>query len=153
MPNADVTDQHVLVRCVVQNRAQEASVRFVEHSHYRLWQYLMANKHDLAVSDGSLCLWMTDRELAGCEALYDGTGNVEPVVRLSFAQYDGVIGLCQTTQRFVPAAEAERVRDLLLSRVPPETRGSPDFMTRADPGYAVIRARDLEIGKLGSPFR
>lgn len=49
MPAIDDVNPQTLTRCVVENSRAEHSIRFVEHSHYRLWQYLMANKHGLLV--------------------------------------------------------------------------------------------------------
>ena len=50
--------RQLLVRCRVRNRDSEISVRFVEHSLFRLWQYMMANKHDIRVLDATACLWL-----------------------------------------------------------------------------------------------
>jgi hypothetical protein len=145
-------DRHVLVRCIVQNRNREQSTRFVEHAHYRLWQYLMANKHDLIVKEGALCLWLPEREYEKQAQTFERAGDVEAVVRLSFAHYDAMTGMCQTTQRFVPAVDSDHVRALLIGRLAQEVKTAPDFVTRADPGCAVIRARDLDLTKLGNPF-
>lgn len=145
-------DRHVLVRCVIQNRKHEASVRFVEHAHFRLWQYLMANKHDLIVKEGWLCLWLPEKEYEKQGIAFAHAGDVEAVVRLSFAHYDSMTGLCQTTQRFVPAADSDHVRALLIGRISQEVRSAPDFVTRADPGLAVIRSRDLDLATLGNAF-
>jgi hypothetical protein len=149
---AALPDRHVLIRCVVQNRNRETSTRFVEHAHYRLWQYLMANKHDLIVKEGALCLWLPEEEYGKQARAFSHAGEMEPVVRLSFAHYDAMTGLCQTTQRFVPAADSDHVRALLISRLAQEVKSAPDFVTRADAGCAVIRARDLDLTTLGTPF-
>ena len=45
--------RQLLVRCMVRNRDAEISVRFVEHGLYRLWQYMMVNKHNIEVEDAA----------------------------------------------------------------------------------------------------
>ena len=151
MPQATVPHRHVLVRCEVTNRDAVISVRFVEQDHYRLWQYMMANKHDLIVRDAAPCLWLTDTEYANKAALFAQAGTCEPVTCLRFAVYYQTSGLCSTLQRFVPTNESEQLRDLLLLRVPPDLRASDDFVMEQQRGYAIIKT-GVDGSRLGSPL-
>ena len=151
MPQSTVPHRHVLVRCEVTNRDAVSSVRFVEQDHYRLWQYMMANKHDLIVRNAAPCLWLTDTEYLGHPALFDLAGPCEPVSCLRFAVFDQTTGLCNTLQRFVPTNESEQLRDLLLRRVPPDLRASDDFVMEQRNGCAIIKA-GIDGRRLGSPL-
>lgn len=70
MTDTGHSNRHSLIRCVVENRDGISSIRFVEQAHYRLWQYMMANKHELMVRDAALCLWLTAREFTDHENLF-----------------------------------------------------------------------------------
>lgn len=136
-----LADNHrqLLVRCEITNRDGDLSVRFVEHHLFRLWQYMMANKHGLVVHSLSVCLWLPEEEWHAQGELFQRAGTVETVHRLSFAVYDRSTGLCNTMQRFVPAGDADKVRELLLQRVSPEARAEGDFAMEMESGRAVIR--------------
>lgn len=145
------THRQLLVRCEVKNRRKETSVRFVEHSLYRLWQYMMANKHQLRVQQASLCLWLPEPEWEAQAKLFEHAGQVEPVHRLGIALYDGDHGFCNTMQRFVPEPDSERVRSLLLGRLPAQARESGDFAMELEVGYAVARGA-ADLAELGHPL-
>ena len=140
MPQSTPLHRHVLVRCEVVNRDRAASVRFIEQDHFRLWQYMMANKHDLIVQSAVACLWLPEAEYAANAAIFDNAGTCEAVTRLTFAVYDRVSGLCNTLQRFVPIAETDQLSDLLLRRISPDVRASDDFAMEQQRGYAVIKS-------------
>ncbi len=145
-------ERHVLVRCVVENRDGVSSVRFVEQSHYRLWQYMMANKHDLRVKAAAVALWLTDAEYADNESVFERSGSVEVVDRIAFAVYDRDTGIVSTLQRFVPRQDAAELRDSLLARFPPAIRDSDDFAMEQETGRAVIRATANAAIKVGYHF-
>ena len=143
--------RQVLIRCSVINRDTVCSVRFVEHEHFRLWQYMMANKHDLIVQDTAVSLWLPESEYASNASVFDRAGACEGVTRLTFGVYDRATGLCNTLQRFVPVHETEQVRDLLLRRIPPDLRDSDDFLMEQQRGYAIIKA-GTDAGQIGLPL-
>ena len=151
MPQSTPLHRHVLVRCEVVNRDRVAGVRFIEQDHFRLWQYMMANKHDLIVQSAAPCLWLPDAEYAANAALFDNAGACEAVTRLTFAVYDRVSGLCNTLQRFVPIAETDHLSELLLRRISPDVRTSDDFAMEQQRGYAVIKP-GADITRLGLPL-
>ncbi len=150
MPQA-TPHRHTLVRCRVTNRDSHESVRFIEQDHFRLWQYMMANKHGLLVREVAPCLWLPDAEYAANADLFDRSGTTEPVTRLTFAVYDSATGLCNTMQRFVPSQETDQLREHLLQRVPLDLRASDDFVMEQQRGYAVIKT-GADVSRLGLPL-
>lgn len=148
MASSDAHRQ-LLVRCRVRNRDGEFSVRFVEHSLFRLWQYMMANKHDIRVLDATLCLWLPEAELEAQSQLFQRSGEVDEVQRISFAIYDKDSGLCNTMQRFVAAADSARVQELLLKRIPTEAKRTGDFAMELESGYSVLREGVSDLSSLG----
>ena len=148
---AEKPHRQLLVRCEIKNRHGEASVRFVEHSLYRLWQYMMANKHQLLVQRASICLWLPEAEWQAQAKLFEHAGQVEPVHRIGIALFDGDNGFCNTMQRFVAEPDSQRVRSLLLGRIPNDARQSGDFAMEVEVGYAVARGAS-DLAELGNPL-
>ena len=140
MSDSDVPHRHVLVRCVVTNRDGVASRRFVEHDHFRLWQYMMANKHGMTIADPTPSLWMPEAEFAPKAGLFELAGPCDAVTRLTFAVYDQASGLCNTTLRFVPTDETDVVIEVLMQRIPLDVRASDDFMMEQQRGFAIAKA-------------
>ncbi|MDH3641089.1 MAG: hypothetical protein OES38_03280 [Gammaproteobacteria bacterium] len=148
MANSE-THRQLLVRCRVRNRDAEFSVRFVEHSLYRLWQYMMANKHDIVVADAAVCLWLPEAELQAQSRLFEQAGKVDEVRRISFAIYDPDTGFCNTLQRFVAVEDSERVQQLLLNRIPSEAKRAGDFAMELESGFTVLRDSVKDLTSLG----
>jgi hypothetical protein len=151
MPQSIHSHRRVLVRCSVINRDAVCSVRFVEQDHFRLWQYMMANKHHLIVQNVTPCLWIPDGECAANSAVFDHAGTNDPVTRLTLAIYDHTTGLCNTMQRFVPTNEIAQLRELLLRRIPEDVRASDDFAMEQQRGYAILKT-GADAGRLGLPL-
>ncbi len=147
----DATEQQrqIVLRCLLAGQEGELSVRFVEQSHFRLWQYLLANKHNLIVKEAIGCLWLSQADYETNQDLYAHAGQIESVRRVRFAIYDAESGLCDITQRFLPAAEAETVRDLLLKKVPTDVLDSDDLTISEEPGYAILK-KTLDLEKIGN---
>jgi len=141
--------RQLLVRCVVSNADDERSVRFVEHSVYRLWQYMMANKHGLLVAQASLCLWLPEGEWESHGELFARAGAEENVNRINIAIYDHQTSFCNTVQRFVPSADSPRLQELLLSRIPMKARESDDVIMEIDTGVAIVREGLADLVNLG----
>lgn len=141
--------RQLLVRCEITNRDGELGVRYVEHNVFRLWQYMMANKHGLVVHGLAVCLWLPEQEWQAQGEIFQRAGTMEAVHRLSFAVYDRTTGLCNTMQRYVPANDADKVRELLLSRISPEARAEGDFAMELEAGRAVIRDDLVDPASLG----
>ena len=54
----------------------------MEHSLFRLWQYMMANKHDIRVFDATVCLWLPEDEMQAQSQLFGQSGRVDEVRRI-----------------------------------------------------------------------
>ncbi len=141
--------RQLLVRCDVVNQRQEPSVRFVEHSVYQLWRYMMANKHNIQVSRAELALWLPESEWNAQSEVFRRAGPAEDVNRINIAIYDRDSSFCNTVQRFVPEADTKRVQELLLNRVPVRTRHSDDLIMEVDAGMAIVREDLGELVDLG----
>lgn len=141
--------RQLLVRCLVSNADEERSIRFVEHSVYRLWQYMMANKHGIRVAEASLCLWLPESEWESHGELFTHAGTEEHVNRINIAIYDHQTSFCNTVQRFVPSADSPRVQELLLGRIPMDARQSDDVIMEIDAGMAIVREGLADLVNLG----
>ena len=139
----------MLVRCGISNRSGDPGVRFVEHSLFRLWQYMMANKHDIVVRDAELCLWLPQTEWRTQSELFHRAGAVHTVHRISFAIYDTDIGMCDTLQRFTSAADSAQLQELLLERIPAVRRATGDFTMQVEEGHAIVREGLADLISLG----
>lgn len=140
--------REILVRCAVSNRTNDVSVRFVEKSHFRLWQYMMANKHHILVDTAAICLWLPNTEFNEHATLFNHAGPVEPVNRISLAMFDKEVGLVNVTQRFVPDNDTELVSRLLLSRVPGDLQNTEDVVHEVQPGYAIVRTTHTDLAEI-----
>jgi hypothetical protein len=143
------SQRQLLVRCEITNRDGDPGVRFVEHNVFRLWQYMMANKHGLVVHGLSVGLWLPEQEWQAQSEVFQRAGTVELVHRISVAIYERATGLCNTMQRYVPAPDADKVKELLLQRIPPEVRAEGDFAMELEAGRAVIRDDVVDPATLG----
>ncbi|NJN50728.1 MAG: hypothetical protein HC809_02030 [Gammaproteobacteria bacterium] len=152
MPDQSSDARHVLIRCVVENRDGERSLRFVEQTHYRLWQYMMANKHSLRVTSPSVALWVPDTEYTAKEALLSRAGTNEPVDRIAFAIYDDQTGIVSTLQRFVARDDSTRLQQTLLAKFPASLRQSDDFAMEQESGRAIVRSGGTDATRVGYHF-
>ena len=113
-----------LVRCQVVNRYRESSLRFVEIGAFKLWEYLMTNKHGLKVGNPGLCLWIDDAEYEANANVFDRAGTVEEVDRIVVELFDPEHGFAHTNTRYVRRNETEQVLTILRSHIPPPLRDS-----------------------------
>lgn len=137
------------MRCGTSNSSGDPGVRFVEHSLFRLWQYMMANKHNILVENAELCLWLPEAEWRGQSELFQRAGAVHAVHRLSVAIYDPATGHCDTLQRFTSAADSAQLQQLLLERIPADRRATGDFTMQVEEGRAIVRQGLADLITLG----
>lgn len=107
-----------LMRCEVVNRYHESSVRFVELDAFKLWQYLISNKHGMKVGEPTLCLWVDGDEYARNANVFDRAGGVEAVNRIVVDLFDVEYGFSQTITRYARAGETDQVVSILRSHIP-----------------------------------
>ena len=128
-----------LVRCQVANRYQETSVRFVEISAFKLWEYLMTSKHGLRVSEPSLCLWIDDSEYEPNANVFDRAGEVEQVNRIVVELFDREYGFSQTSTRYARSSETDQVLGILRSHIPPDLCDSESCTIDVVSGRVVLQ--------------
>jgi hypothetical protein len=130
-------DSQKLLRCLVVNRYQETSVRFVEFDAFKLWKYLMQTKHGLKVTDPRLCLWMHEGEFGEHEAVFAHAGDIEQVNRIVVDLFDSKYGFSQTITRYARDNETPQVVEILRSHMPPELSASDACNIDVIPGRVV----------------
>ena len=133
----------------MRNRNGDSSVRYVEHQNFRLWQYLMANKHHLQVNRASLCLWLTEDEWNQQPGYFKAAGNNEAVTLLRFELFDAANAIHDRIQRFAASAVAQQLQTRLLQRVPEQTQALPDFAATQFPGWAIVQQPEADLTTLG----
>lgn len=133
----------------MRNRSGAISVRYVEHQNFRLWQYLMANKHHLQVDRASLCLWLATAEWNQQPGYFKAAGNNEAVTLLRFELFDSANAIHDRIQRFAPSAVAQQLQTRLIQRVPQDVRDLPDFGATLVPGWAIVQQPAADLTTLG----
>lgn len=139
----------LLVRAEVRNRRDEPSLRFVEYSQFRLWQYLMANKHSVVVERAGLGLWLPETEWLAHQPLFDQSGPSETVLRLHYELYDDETGLADVVQRFVIADDFKTLRARLLELIPAQLRNSDRCIETVEEGRCVLREHPVPLESIG----
>ena len=94
-------DSQKLIRCSVSSQDGIPTARFIEVEVFKLWHYMMKNKHGLVVSDISLCLWVNEEEFKQKEELYARSGEVDSVHRIVISIFDSKNGFSHMTSRYV----------------------------------------------------
>ena len=133
-----------LIRCNVVNRYNEQSIRFIEFNNFKLWEYLMTNKHGIKIGNMSLCLWISDEEFKENESLYLRSGEVEPVNRVVLDLFNEEYGFSNAITRFVRDVETEQVIKILTSHIPPEIVDTDACQVDIYPGYSIIQKANAE---------
>ncbi len=139
----------LLVRCQVRNREDQKSLRFVEYGQFRLWQYLMANKHSIVVEAAGMGLWLPEGEWSAHSDLFGQAGSSEPVLKLHYELYDEDTGLADIVQRFVIASDFETLRSRLRSLVPAKLLGTDRCIETVEEGRCVVRNQPVPLESLG----
>jgi hypothetical protein len=113
-----------LLRCLVVNRYQETSVRFIEFEAFKLWEHLMNTKHGLKVTDPKLCLWVGEDEFVSHASVFERAGEIETVNRVLVDLFDPDYGFSQTITRYVRSNETAQIVDILRSHMPRDLNDS-----------------------------
>ncbi len=145
----DEVHRYLLVRCETTNREGQPSVRFVEHNLFRLWQYAMANKHGLMVSNAKICLWLPEQQWQSQQGYFEALGSHYAVALLRFDLFDSQHQLWERVQRFVPGEDSTAVAQRLERRIPANLAESGDVRSRIFSGYAVAQGDYANLATLG----
>lgn len=143
MPEHPFTETEKLIRCDVINRYNEQSVRLIEFNHFKLWEYLMTNKHGAKITNISLCLWISEEEFLDHEDVYSRSGDVEPVTRIIVDLFDEEYGFSNAITRFVRESETEQVIKIISSHIPNSISDSDDCQIQTFKGYSVTQHRHM----------
>lgn len=143
-----------LLRCDTVNRFHEPGVRFVELENYRLWEYMMRNRHGIEVRHLKLCLWLGEATFMRNAGPFSHAGDIEEVSRVQVSIFDEQHSYFFDVKRYVLAEEADKVQEIMLSRIPAEIRKRGDYEMELTPGLCVERnierpALELVLGLSG----
>jgi hypothetical protein len=128
-----------LIRCGLTPAEGRTQTRFVEFELFKLWQYMMQSKHGMHVSDLAMCLWVNEQDFLAKQSLYERSGNIEPVNKLTVSIFDERNGFTHITNRFALQSDTEQVKAVLLSHVPDSLESSDNFTLILTPGRAIER--------------
>jgi len=139
-PELAIMTQHAnqkLIRCILTPSSGKPQSRFVEFELFKLWQYMMQSKHGMSVSDLAMCLWVSEHDFLAKQSLYERSGDILQVEKITVSIFDQRNGFTHTTNRFALQADSEQVKAVLLSHVPNELANSTDFDLTITNGRAV----------------
>ena len=137
-----------LIRCVLLNQDNVATVRFVEYEVFNLWRYMMTNKYGFTISEMSLCMWISEGQYIQKEDVYARSGDIEPVSRIVFTIFDPRNGFSHTTSRFVLEPETEEVRSILVSHIPDKILSSEFVEVDTYPGVSIETSKISELDEV-----
>lgn len=124
-------ETHKLIRCSVVNNEGKSSVRLIEIEAFKMWEYLMSNKHGLQINDPMLCLWLTEEEYKDNAMIFQRSGEVEAVNKIIVDIFDSEYGFSHTIERYALDEETDQVIEILRSHI-------PNHVTEADACGIVI---------------
>ena len=119
--SAHSSHRQLLMRCRVTNRHGQASERFIDHSEFPLWRFLMEERHGLKVEELTPCVWVPEEERRRHDRLFAHAAYHEPVQRLVFEKFDAHTGVTETQTRFVPTCDMETVTPVLEGHLAADT--------------------------------
>ena len=108
-----------VVLCAIE-RDGKRSERYIPLREFGLWKYLMESKHGFSVTDASASVWVDREEFERLRSIYEGAAVETPVVRLTFFIYSDQDAMHYQVVRFVPDAEKEAIREILLGHFAPD---------------------------------
>ena len=134
-------DSQKLIRCHVSSTGGVPSARFIEFEVFKLWQYMMTTKHNLDITDISLCLWVNEAEFKQKEELYMRSGGIESVHRIAVSIFDSNNGFSHETNRYALDQDVNKVKGLLQSHIPDNLAADGSFEIEIYPGKLIERGK------------
>ena len=134
-------DSQKLIRCSVSSQDGIPTARFIEVEVFKLWHYMMKNKHGLGISDISLCLWVNEEEFKQKEELYTRSGKVDSVHRIVISIFDSRNGFSHMTSRYVLDQDVNKVKSILLSHMPKNFVNSESSEVETFPGRVIDKGK------------
>ena len=116
-----------LIRCKLTGTGGQAQTRLVEFELFKLWQFMMQSKHSFDVSDLTMCLWVNEADFKAKQNLYERSGELLAVDKITVSIFDQRNGFTHVTNRFALTDDTDHVKQILLSHVPKTLVDSKDF--------------------------
>ena len=126
-----------LIRCQLTSPGGNRQTRFIEFELFKLWQYMMQNKHGFDVSGLTMGLWVSEKDYLSKQSLYERSGDIISVDRLTVSIFDQRNGFTHVTHRFAHQDDSDQVKAILLSHVPETLINSDDFTLEVTPGRTI----------------
>lgn len=142
-------DSRKLIRCTVTNKNNVASMRWVELSSFKLWRYMMTNRHGMQVDDCRPCLWMGQKYYAQRESILDHSGEVLNVDCIQLSIFDEANGFLEHVARFALREDTLRVKDLLMGHVSDQVKKKNGVDVQVYSGVCVAKYGDGSHLNLG----
>ena len=141
-----------LVKCLVQNPAQQTSHRLIERDSFDLWYYLVSTKHNIKLLESSLCMWVNEDEFGAKEDIYRRAGEIEQANRIMLMVFDDT-GNFATTTRYVLEGDSDQLQTILVAHVPDSQRRGGQYSLQCDEGFLVVTGplQQLKLLETASP--
>ncbi|MGB0466047.1 MAG: hypothetical protein ACPGF7_00780 [Pontibacterium sp.] len=139
VPRLEYQQSQKLVQCYTENERGERRLRLVEMENFRLWEYMMTNKHGLKILEPEPCLWIHQGDFDHKQHLYSHAPSVEAVNRVVLSIYDEVYGFSHFVNRFVSAADTEQLIDILSNHMQRRVDQGDECEFIVVEGYCVQR--------------
>jgi hypothetical protein len=123
------------------------SRRFVPASEFGLWQYAMANRHNLAVIEASIGVWMPDAEWDRHAGVFRNTPAPVTVDRIDVSLFDEQLGICHIVRRFASRADLPALNHRLAQHL-----GPGDFRPEVSDGVFTGARVVSDLRRLARPM-
>ena len=137
-----------LIRCVLRNQDNVATVRFIEYEVFNLWRYMMTHKYGFTISEMSLCMWISESQYIQKEDIYARSGEIEPVSRIVVSIFDSRNGFSHTTSRFTLESETDEIRSIIVSHIPDDIVSSEFVEIDTYPGVSIETSKISELDEV-----
>lgn len=128
-----------LVQCITINEAGEERSRLVEMENFRLWEYMMVNKHGLTIKNPIPCLWIHSGDFRRQQHVFSHSQSVEAVNRIVLSIYDEAYGFSHFINRFVHATDTEQLIDVLKNHTQGRVENGDECEVMVLEGYCIHR--------------
>ena len=138
-----------LIRCIVTNKDNISSLRWVELSSFKLWRYMMVTKHGMQVNDCRSCLWMGYEYYTQDENILRHSGEALNVDCIQLTIFDEANGFLEYIYRFVLRDEVLKFKNLLIGHVSDHIKKEGGVEVEIYPGVCIAKYGDGSHLNLG----
>ena len=97
----------------------------------------MQTKHGFDISDLTMSIWVSEQDYQSKQSLYERSGDIISVDRLTVSIFDKRNGFTHVTHRFAHRDDTDQVNSILLSHVPEALIQSDDFTLEISQGRTI----------------